>query len=818
MLSTVRRRSAAAVCALLVAVGLPAVTAQAAEAPVPVSGIPCYDGAGPRVQVLYLYAEGQPDDLEARRGAIRDAAAQADAVYDASARRTGGSRHVRFRTSPDCVLSITSVAVPKVDVNANLAALKASGALRAGDVGLAFVGPTLGTVAGDATRPLDDQPGAANASNAGGQLATVGYGFWGSVEGPAAVLAKALGAVQLAAPHASASGGCLDGLDPLCSDDLTIPAATTETCGPLGRYLLDCGNDDYFSTAPVAGSWLAGHWNVSDSVFLTADAPPRTDPVEAVEVVLEGVPADGRVGPQTPLTVRVADSQPLDRVVLVGDRAPGAQPLTLDGSRATGALRGLTSSGPGVLFALATDRLGRSRLSPVAAVTYVRGVTLSLGSPSEALRGTVPFTVGLDRSGDQAAGTRIVLFRARTETAEAVVLADRAVDASATSVEGTVDTTLVPDGDAQAFLVVLADARGAAVPGAQAVVRRTVSNRRPALRLDVSSEQVLPTATTLTASVSDPVASVRFVQTRTDCASGRVLGSATAAPYAVPYVPAVDWKGPTSPWSLCASAVLADGSVTTVGPTAVSTEQPDSVELRLAPGSTLSVGSRALPVVVRAPSHRRLRFLQLFETATVFAKGGHLVLSQPVPEGASPTSVSLVVPPGALGATDLYVRAVFADGDGEYVRSAAVPVTVVKGPAPAASLSSSTIVAGGKVLLSGTAPPGAQLRVYGVSRPASAFTLLRYGAVPADGRFSAVLGPRSNSRFYVEVLGGGRTPDLLLNVRSAVTLAVARTGLRTYRFSGTTTPGRAGRTVTVARRTPSGAAALVRTTTTADGR
>ena len=80
---------------------------------------------------------------------------QADAVYDASARRTGGSRHVRFRTSADCVLSITSVAVPKADVTANLAALKASGALRAGDVGLAFVGPTLGTVAGDATRPVD---------------------------------------------------------------------------------------------------------------------------------------------------------------------------------------------------------------------------------------------------------------------------------------------------------------------------------------------------------------------------------------------------------------------------------------------------------------------------------------------------------------------------------------------------------------------------------------------------------------------------------------------------------------------------------------
>ncbi len=818
-----RARRTAAVCVLVLGGLLPAVgTAHAQEAAaspyVPVTGVPCYDDGGPRVQVVYLYAEGQADDLSERRASLRDAAAQVDAVVEASARRTGGVRHVRFRTGADCALDVKAVAVPKVDVAANLAAVKAAGALAAGDVALAFVGPSLGTFSGDATRPDDDRPGAANTSNLGGQLGAVGYGFWGSVEGPTAVLVRALGAVATGAPHASASGGCSEGLDPLCYDDLAIPQALTEECGPLGRYLLDCRNDDYFSTAPVAGSWLESHWNVADSVFLSAAAPPRREAVETVDVKVEGVPADGRVGPQTPLTVRVTDSAPLERVVLVSDRSPGVQPLTLSGSTATGSLRSLSSTGSGELFALATDRLGRERLSPVTTVTYVRGVRLRLGTTSEALRGTVPYTVTLDRSGDQLGATRLLLLRPRTETAAAVVLADRPLVSGTSEYTGTVDTTLLPDGDGTSLLLVLADDKGTAVPGAQDVVRRSTSNQRPVLRLDVAEDAVLPTTSVLTASTSEPVSAVRFVQTTTDCASGRVLGTATTAPFSVQYDAAVDWKGPLHRWGLCATAVLADGTTTTVGPTEVTTTEPDAVELRLPAGKVLTVGSNALPVVVRAPSHRRLRALQLFETSTVFVKGRHLVLSQAVAEGASPTSVDLTIPPGVTGSTELYVRAVFADGTGEFVRSASVPVSVVPGPAPTVKLSSDTITAGAKVLVSGTAPPGSQLRMWGVSRPASAFTLLRYGTVPADGTYSAVLGPRSNTRVYVEVLGGDRTAALPINVRSAVAMTVTRTGTRTYRFSGTVSPARAGRAVTVARRLPTGAGALVRTTSGADGR
>lgn len=782
------------------------------------TGIPCYPSGGPRVSVFYLYATGQPDDLAFRLPALRDAAAQLDAVVAASAARTGGVRHVKLRTGDDCALVVRSLAVDRADPVANLAQLQKDGLLPVGDTGLAFAGPTLGGFTAGATSPEDDRPDAANVSNAGGQLGVVGFGAWGSVEGPAAVLARALGAVQRTAPHASASGGCTDGADPLCYDDLAIGAPLTSTCPASGRYLLDCGGDDYFSTAPVPGSWLASHWNIADSTFLSDDPPPRADPVEAIGIALEGIPADGRVGPQTPITVRVTNSQPLQEVVLVSSRAPGAQPLAVTGSSATGALRSLASTGPAEIFAVVTDKLGRERISALVPVEHVRGGVLTVGSPSSALRGSVDYRVDLDLSGDQLKATRFLVFRPRVGDVEPIVLADVQVVSGQVTYTGTLDTTKLPDGDGQSIFLVLADAAGDAVPGSQTSLRRSISNVRPLLSLDVRPDEVLQGVRTLTAGVEGAVSAVRFVQTTTDCAAGRVLGTVAAAPYALAYDSAADWRGPGQGWSLCVLAVLPGGSTTTTGPVPVQGTLPDSVELRLPPGSVFTVGLNKVPIIVRAPSNRRLRAVQLLETSPLFGKGGHLVMSTPVTGGTLPTALDLVVAPGAVGRTEVYVRAVFEDGAGEYLRTDAVPVTAVAGPAPTMTFSASTILTGEKVLVSGTAPPGAELRMFAVVRPGTTYTLVRSGTVPLDGKYSALLGPPANARIYTQVLGGGSTAAMPLNVRSAVSLAVTRTALRTYRFSGSVVPKRAGVRVTVARRTPTGGLFLVQTTSGADGR
>jgi hypothetical protein len=79
-------------------------------------------------------------------------------------------------------------------------------------------------------------------------------------------LTHTLGAVLHGSPNASGAGGCLDDYDLLCGR--TAPAAGAHVCPKKHENRLDCGHDDYFSTNPKPGSYLAENWNVAQSEFL----------------------------------------------------------------------------------------------------------------------------------------------------------------------------------------------------------------------------------------------------------------------------------------------------------------------------------------------------------------------------------------------------------------------------------------------------------------------------------------------------------------------------------------------------------------------
>ncbi len=294
---------------------------------------------GPAYKVVYAYPADQSSRLQASGYAYgsliqRDVRAIAD-VLTAAAR---GARTLRVDVGTSCgpqYIDIATVQLPArrahytaLDVNARMAAVTSAvrGALGplAGVRNLLVYADSLRTsrVSGIGDMYADDRAGAGNSANAGGLDAVV----WG--DGSSSFSARGnrqttalheithnLGAVQHSAPHTSGAGHCTDGFDVLCYADQGAKAGgyTATTCAWKGSGIkpYDCGADDYFNPAPLAGSYLATHWNVFRSAFLCAPDACSTAGRSAA------APA-----PNQPPTARVA----------VGGSPVAGAPVILDGS------------------------------------------------------------------------------------------------------------------------------------------------------------------------------------------------------------------------------------------------------------------------------------------------------------------------------------------------------------------------------------------------------------------------------------------------------------------------------------------------------
>jgi hypothetical protein len=234
------------------------------------SGVIC-DGdgtTGKRIQVLYVRAASTTSRYAQYLQSFRTWAAGVDGIYNASAKETGGSRHIRFVTTTGCQVDVQEVEVPDGAMDtftSMITALKTLGYNRTDRKYMIFGDATvycgIGTFAGD------DQPGSANRSNSGPSYGRSDAGCWTS--GVAAhELGHNLGAVNTGAPHSSKAGHCLDEYDVMCYNDSGGLTTTTVCAGKAHDLRLDCNHDDYYNTNPSPGSYLSNHWNVADNQFL----------------------------------------------------------------------------------------------------------------------------------------------------------------------------------------------------------------------------------------------------------------------------------------------------------------------------------------------------------------------------------------------------------------------------------------------------------------------------------------------------------------------------------------------------------------------
>jgi hypothetical protein len=227
--------------------------------------------SGLRTQVVYARSSDVADRYAAYLDSFRVWAEGADAIYDASAAETGGSRHIRFVHDGSCVIDVANAVMPPAgddNFDETMAALSALGYNRTDRKYMifvdAFVYCGIGTFHWTA-----DQPGPDSSNNGGPSYGRTDAGCW-SASVAAHEHMHNIGGVQLSAPHTSGGGHCVDEWDLMCYSDWPNYPAMQVLCADGGHDVrFDCNHDDYYHTNPPAGSYLRTHWNAAESLYLT---------------------------------------------------------------------------------------------------------------------------------------------------------------------------------------------------------------------------------------------------------------------------------------------------------------------------------------------------------------------------------------------------------------------------------------------------------------------------------------------------------------------------------------------------------------------
>jgi hypothetical protein len=250
---------------------------QASSTTGPTAAVPCIgDGTlGNRVQVIYARSPLVPDRYASLLASLRQWAAEADQALWLSAGETGGGRHLRWVTDNACQLQVAKALLTpagEASFDQMRTELQLLGFNRSDRKYLVWVDAAVGICG--LGEVYDDQRTSNNINNTGPMYARVDAPCWHYAE--LHEISHTLGAVQPDSPHHSAARHCTDEADVMCyDDDASGPVTMTVVCPPEHEALLDCGHDDYFSTNPPTGSYLAGHWNTANSSFLAPTTGPQ---------------------------------------------------------------------------------------------------------------------------------------------------------------------------------------------------------------------------------------------------------------------------------------------------------------------------------------------------------------------------------------------------------------------------------------------------------------------------------------------------------------------------------------------------------------
>jgi hypothetical protein len=142
-----------------------------------------------------------------------------------------------------------------------------------------------------------------------------------------------MGSVQSSAPRKSRNGHCTDEWDAMCYHDAS-GTVLKFVCPSTHDLLLDCGHNDYFSTAPPAGSYVKTHWNSANNIFQADDLPPANDAFAHALPVTAGagtyVGSTLKAGHETAEPALPAVQKPGAHSIWYRMKATGAKTLLVD--------------------------------------------------------------------------------------------------------------------------------------------------------------------------------------------------------------------------------------------------------------------------------------------------------------------------------------------------------------------------------------------------------------------------------------------------------------------------------------------------------
>ncbi|WP_418064227.1 hypothetical protein [Pimelobacter simplex] len=433
------------------ALGVPAPVQAAAASP----AVTCEgDGSGGyRTQAMYVVEAGRSNRYAALLPSFRLWAAGVDDVVNRSAALTGGVRKVRFVTEPDggaCVAKVLNVTVPAGSMSSFNATISAVQALGYADPSRKYLMWTDATVlCGVASMYPDATDGQGNPNNGRyAQYARIDSGCWGFGDGAAQHSVEAhellhtLGGVMSTAPHGTRAGHCWDESDTMCYAD-GGGFAMKQVCPAEREYLLDCNNDDYFSTYPDPGSWLDTHWNAADSRFLigggdgSGGGAPGTPTVLGATIAVNNPAVPGLATQAT-----IAPSLPAGRTVAYV-QWKSARADCVFGSPAelqTSVTCAATASAPTTVTATLTDSTGASRTvtSPLTFATgTARPVTVAFPAGTSTAVCTGAAFPLIARVVDTASGQPVKGLAVALTKQTATMTAPAAAGSPLTTVEGT---------------------------------------------------------------------------------------------------------------------------------------------------------------------------------------------------------------------------------------------------------------------------------------------------------------------------------------------------------------------------------------------